>query len=166
MTSTFCQTLPAHVTVLHEGMTLFAVTILRMPLHMMELFHKMCVGAGGMRSFFVVMVMLVIMMVVAAPAALAVIVVVLVIMMVMDASAARAMLMVMLVIMMVMVMMTMLVSLRLFSSPGSFHYFHIRLHGFYHFPNLRKKCIRIFCGKTQLFGRVSDRNIRKAGHFT
>ena len=147
MTSTFYQTLPAHVTVLHEGMTLFAVTILRMPLHMMELFHKMCVGAGGMRSFFVVMVMLVIMMVVAAPAALAMIVVVL-------------------VIMVIMVMMTMLVSLRLFSSPGSFQYFHIRLHGFHHFPNLRKKRIRVFCGKTQLFGRVSDRNIRKAGHFT
>ena len=106
------------------------------------------------------------MMVVAAPAALAVIVVMLVSMMVVAAPAAFAVLMVMLVSVVIMVMMTMLVSLRLFSSPGSFQYFHIRLHGFHHFPNLRKKRIRVFCGKTQLFGRVSDRNIRKAGHFT
>ena len=128
-------------------MTLFAVTILRMPLHMMELFHKVCVGAGGMWAFFVVMVMIVVMMVMAAPAALAVIVVVL-------------------VSVVIMVMMTMLVSLRLFSSPGSFQYFHIRLHGFHHFPNLRKKCIRVFRGKTQLVGRESERNNRKVGQLT
>ena len=79
-------------------------------------------------------------------------------------STALAMLMVMVMIMVFMIMMAMCMGLRPFSTPGPLCHFHIRLHGFHHFPNLWKKCIRILRGKTKLFRRIGDRNVRKTGH--
>lgn len=65
---------------------------------MVELFHEMCVGAGGMRTFPVIMMMLMVMLVIVAT------------------STALAMLMVMVMIMVFMIMMAMCMGLRPFST--------------------------------------------------
>ena len=85
------QALATDIAVLHKGVTLLTVTVLRMPLHMMTLLHKMCVGTGGMWPLLMFMMMLMAVMVVTAAAGVAVLVMVVMVVMLMTTATGVAM---------------------------------------------------------------------------